>query len=83
MQFIEILKIILLGVIEGVTEWLPISSTGHLMLVESIPNFSLNGVSEQFLEMFEYVIQLAAILAVVLLFWEKLFPLQKDNEVIP
>ena len=80
MQFIEILKIILLGVIEGVTEWLPISSTGHLMLVESIPNFALNGVSEQFLEMFEYVIQLAAILAVVLLFWEKLFPLQKDSE---
>ena len=80
MQFIEILKIILLGVIEGVTEWLPISSTGHLMLVESIPNFPLNGVSEHFLGMFEYVIQLAAILAVVLLFWEKLFPLQKDSE---
>ena len=80
MQFIEILKIILLGVIEGVTEWLPISSTGHLMLVESIPNFALNGVSEHFLGMFEYVIQLAAILAVVLLFWEKLFPLQKDSE---
>lgn len=80
MEFIEILKVLLLGIIEGVTEWLPISSTGHLMLVESIPNFALNGVSEHFLEMFEYVIQLAAILAVVLLFWKKLLPIQKDSE---
>ena len=62
MELLEILKVILLGIIEGITEWLPISSTGHLKLVESIPNFALNGVSEHFPEMFEYVIQFAAIL---------------------
>lgn len=80
MQCVEILKVILLGVIEGVTEWLPISSTGHLLLVESIPSFTLKGVSTPFLETFEYIIQLAAILAVVFLFWGKVFPLQKGQE---
>ena len=80
MRCIEILKVILLGVIEGVTEWLPISSTGHLLLVESIPSLTLSGVSAPFLETFEYVIQLAAILAVVFLFWGKVFPLQKNRE---
>ena len=80
MQCVEILKVILLGVIEGVTEWLPISSTGHLLLVESIPSFTLKGVSTPFLETFEYIIQLAAILAVVFLFWGKVFPLQKGKE---
>ena len=80
MELLEILKVILLGIIEGITEWLPISSTGHLKLVESIPNFALNGVSEHFPEMFEYVIQFAAILAVIVLFWGKLFPLKKDTE---
>ena len=77
MEFIEILKVILLGIVEGITEWLPISSTGHMKLLESIPNFSIKGVSPYFAEMFEYVIQLAAIFAVVVLFWGKLFPLRK------
>ena len=80
MEFLEILKVILLGIIEGITEWLPVSSTGHLKLFESIPNFAIQGVSDGFAEMFEYVIQFAAILAVVVLFWRKLFPLKKDNE---
>ena len=79
MDFIEVLKIILLGIVEGITEWLPISSTGHMKLIESIPGFAINGVSAHFSEMFEYVIQLAAILAVIILFWEKLFPLKKDK----
>ena len=80
MEFIEILKVILLGIVEGITEWLPISSTGHMKLLESIPNFSIKGVSPYFAEMFEYVIQLAAIFAVVVLFWGKLFPLRKEEQ---
>ena len=68
---LEILKAILFGIIEGITEWLPISSTGHLILLEEI--VSLN-VSEAFYEMFQVVIQLGAILAVVLLFFNKLNP---------
>ena len=68
---LEILKAVLFGIIEGITEWLPISSTGHLILLEEI--VSLN-VSEAFYEMFQVVIQLGAILAVVLLFFHKLNP---------
>ena len=68
---LEILKAILFGIIEGITDWLPISSTGHLILLEEI--VSLN-VSEAFYEMFQVVIQLGAILAVVLLFFNKLNP---------
>ena len=68
MNLIEILKIIFLGIVEGITEWLPISSTGHMLLVdEFIP---LN-MSEAFKEMFFVVIQLGAILAVVAGFWKK------------
>ena len=70
-SMLEILKAILFGIIEGITEWLPISSTGHLILLEEI--VSLN-VSEAFYEMFQVVIQLGAILAVVLLFFNKLNP---------
>lgn len=69
--FIEALKVIFLGIVEGITEWLPISSTGHMLLVdEFIP---LN-MSEQFKEMFFVVIQLGAIMAVVVMFWDKMFP---------
>ncbi len=72
MDFIEALKIILFGIIEGITEWLPVSSTGHLILFEKfIPMY----FSAAFLDMFEYVIQLAAILAVVVLFWKKICPI--------
>lgn len=78
MEFIEILKVLLLGIVEGITEWLPISSTGHMLLVDEL--FSLKA-SDAFKEMFFVVIQLGAILAVVVLFWNKLFPfkLQKQD----
>lgn len=71
MEFLEILKAIILGIVEGITEWLPISSTGHMILVDEF--LKLN-VSPEFMEMFLVVIQLGAILAVILLFWKKIFP---------
>lgn len=71
MNFIEWLKVILLGVIEGITEWLPISSTGHMILVNELVHLN---VSDEFMEMFLVVIQLGAILAVVTLYWNKLWP---------
>ncbi len=69
---IEIIKAIIYGIVEGITEWLPISSTGHLILVESLLPFE--GTSEDFFGMFDVVIQLGAILAVVVLFWGKIWP---------
>lgn len=72
MDFFEILKAILFGIVEGITEWLPISSTGHMILLENFVSFS--GLSEGFFSMFEVVIQLGAILAVVVLFWKQIFP---------
>lgn len=71
MDFIEILKTIILGIVEGITEWLPISSTGHLILVDEF--IKLNE-SEEFMEMFNVVVQLGAIMAVVVLYWSKLWP---------
>lgn len=71
MFLVELLKVILLGIVEGITEWLPISSTGHMILVEEF--IQLNA-SEAFKEMFFVVIQLGAILAVVLLYFKKLNP---------
>ena len=68
---LEILKVILLGIVEGITEWLPISSTGHLILVDE---FVKLGASDAFKEMFNVVIQLGAILAVVVLYFHKLNP---------
>lgn len=70
--FIELLKALLFGIVEGVTEWLPVSSTGHLILLQEFVNF--DGVSEGFWEMFEVVVQLGAILAVIVLFWSKIWP---------
>ena len=69
--FFEIIKAILMGIVEGITEWLPISSTGHMILVEQLIKFN---ASEEFMSMFRVVIQLGAILAVVVLFWNKLWP---------
>lgn len=69
---LEILKAIILGIVEGITEWLPISSTGHLILVEQLIPFQETG--EGFFDMFDVVIQLGAILAVVVLFWNKIWP---------
>lgn len=73
MDFIEILKAIILGIVEGITEWLPISSTGHMILVDE---FLKMNVSEGFKNMFLVVIQLGAILAVVVLYFKKLIPLE-------
>ncbi len=75
--FLEILKAILYGIVEGITEWLPISSTGHLILVEQF--FPFEGTSEGFFDMFDVVIQLGAILAVVVLFWNKIWPFYKKS----
>ena len=69
---LEILKAIMYGIVEGVTEWLPISSTGHLILVEQLIPFK--ETSENFFGMFDVVIQLGAILAVVVLFWKQIWP---------
>lgn len=79
MDFIEILKVIFLGIVEGITEWLPISSTGHMILVDE---FVALKVTDEFLEMFLVVIQLGAILAVIFLYWGKIFPFQFKKKPI-
>ncbi len=78
MDIIELLKVIFQGVIEGITEWLPISSTGHMLLVDE---FMKMNMTDDFKEMFLVVIQFGAILAVICIFWSKLWPfkLQKLN----
>lgn len=73
---IEILKSILYGIVEGITEWLPISSTGHMILLDEFVKLD---VSEQFWDLFLVVIQLGAILAVIVMYWKKLIPLQFDH----
>ncbi len=78
--FIELLKSALFGIVEGVTEWLPISSTGHLILLEEFVKFK--GVSDGFWSVFEVVIQLGAILAVLVLFWNKIWPFSKNGDVL-
>ena len=67
----EIIKTVILGIVEGITEWLPISSTGHMILVDE---FMKLDVRKDFMDIFLVVIQLGAILAVVILFWSKLWP---------
>jgi len=69
---LEVIKAIIYGIVEGITEWLPVSSTGHLILVEELIPFI--GVSEGFFDMFDVVIQLGAIMAVVILFWSQIWP---------
>lgn len=76
-NMLEILKAIIIGIVEGITEWLPISSTGHMILVDEF--LKLN-VSDAFMEMFLVVIQLGAIMAVVVLYWSKLFPFKWDKK---
>ena len=71
MNVLEWLKVLLLGIVEGITEWLPISSTGHMILIEELVHLN---VSNEFMEMFRVVIQLGAILAVVVLYFQKLWP---------
>ncbi len=73
---LEILKAIVYGIVEGITEWLPVSSTGHMILLEEIMPMK---VSQEFWNMFLVVVQLGAILAVVLLFWNRIFPLKRNR----
>lgn len=77
-MFFEIIKAIIFGIVQGVTEWLPISSTGHLILVEQFLKF--NEVSPNFWNVFEVVIQFGSILAVVLLYFKKIWPFTTDKE---
>lgn len=79
-DFIEIIKVIFLGIVEGVTEWLPISSTGHMLLVDEFIKLDMTA---DFKEMFFYVIQLGAILAVVVMFWDKMFPFNLTDKSKP
>lgn len=76
--FIEILKAFFIGIVEGITEWLPVSSTGHIILVEQL--IKLN-VTDAFKEMFEVVIQLGAIMAVVVLYFKKLNPFSSGKTI--
>ena len=82
MRFVDLFYVILLGIIEGVTEWLPISSTGHLLLAEKIFINQLNPkiFTEAFNEMFSVLIQLGAILAVVGIFFKRLWPFRNDRK---
>ena len=73
---IEVLKAVLFGIVEGITEWLPVSSTGHLILLNEFINLD---VSEAFQSMFDVVIQLGAILAVCALFFRKLNPFDREK----
>ncbi len=76
MNIIEILKVIVLGIVEGITEWLPISSTGHLIIVNEFLKLK---ASDAFVEMFNVVIQLGAILAVIVLYFKRLWPIDKKK----
>ncbi len=79
MDLIELLKAVLFGIVEGITEWLPVSSTGHLILLEQFVSLK---ISDAFLEMFRVVIQLGAILAVIVLFFHKLNPFSPKKSTI-
>ncbi len=76
---LEILKAVIFGIVQGITEWLPISSTGHMILINEFMNLN---VSEDFWQMFLVVIQFGSILAVVVLFWNKIFPFQLKEKPI-
>jgi len=77
LNIIEILKVIVLGIVEGITEWLPISSTGHLIIVNEFLKLK---ASDAFVEMFNVVIQLGAILAVIVLYFKRLWPIDKKKD---
>lgn len=79
-MIVEILKAILFGIVEGITEWLPVSSTGHIILLNELVSLQ---VSDDFYNMFEVVIQFGAILAVVILFWNKIWPFGKKDNAHP
>ncbi len=82
----EFIKSFILGIVEGITEWLPVSSTGHLIIVDEFLHLKVSNdteVNDAFISMFDVVIQLGAILAVVIIFWKKLFPFGKKNNKHP
>ncbi|MBP1566457.1 MAG: undecaprenyl-diphosphate phosphatase [Oscillospiraceae bacterium] len=80
MSVLEIIKAVFFGIVEGITEWLPVSSTGHLILLDEFVQLKQ---SDEFKEMFNVVIQLGAIMAVVLLYWKQIFPFSfKEKPVI-
>src|SRR5574344_2137739 len=79
MDIIEIIKVIVLGIVEGITEWLPISSTGHMILVDE---FIKMDVSAAVMEMFLVVIQLGAIMAVVIIYWKTLITTDKKTWIM-
>ena len=74
----DIIKALILGIIEGITEWLPISSTGHLILANELIQMSLR---DAFIEMFQVVVQLGAIFAVIVIFWNKLWPFKNESHL--
>ena len=74
---LEIIKAIFFGIVEGITEWLPISSTGHMILLNELVKLD---VSKDFYDVFQVVIQLGAIMAVVILFWKQIWPVKKEND---
>lgn len=83
MDLIEIIKVILLGIIEGITEWLPVSSTGHILLFDAVIPLHISTDptrAQAFMETFKVIIQLGAILAIVVMFWKKLFPFHLKKE---
>lgn len=85
-MILEFLKSFILGIVEGITEWLPVSSTGHLILVDEFLKLRVSDdpeANKAFIKMFDVVIQLGAIMAVVVIFWKKLFPFGKENNPHP
>lgn len=83
-MFFELLRALLYGIIEGITEWLPVSSTGHLIIINAIPALELGSslpgeFRAEFCEMFEVVIQLGAIMAVVVFFFDRLYPFGRKS----
>lgn len=78
MEIIEIFKVIILAIVEGITEWLPISSTGHLILLDEVLKLD---ASKEFKEMFFVVIQLGAVIAVVVSYWKKLLPITAGEKL--
>lgn len=81
MNIIDLLLVILLGIVEGITEWLPISSTGHIIVVrEFFTQFASTSLSNEFFNMFDVVIQLGAIMAIVIIYFKRLVPIEKVDD---
>ena len=78
MEIFDIIKSVIFGIVEGITEWLPISSTGHMILLNEILPLRIGKNADDFYSMFEVVIQLGAILAVVVLFWSQIWQLLSE-----